>query len=60
MIFQDLIARTPGTLVESRAAQFLSERSWGGLQQNLGETPVATVVQGRRGLPLGYEAEGSL
>ncbi|XP_033116296.1 2-(3-amino-3-carboxypropyl)histidine synthase subunit 2-like [Anneissia japonica] len=37
--------------------QFLSERSWQGLQQKLGETPVTLAVQGRKGIAASYTHE---
>ena len=38
---------------------YLAGRSWGGLEQQLGQTPVAGgAVQGRRGVAAGYEGEG--
>lgn len=40
------------------AASFLSERSWRGLEQKLGETPVVKAVEGRRGIAIAYEEEG--
>lgn len=53
------MAKGSGALVESHGAQFLSGRSWAGLEQKLGETGVEKVVQGRRGIPLAYQYEGS-
>ncbi|KAG7488773.1 hypothetical protein MATL_G00038530 [Megalops atlanticus] len=40
------------------AASFLMGRSWQGLEQRLGETPVMKAVEGRRGLAIAYEEEG--
>ncbi|KAK2858629.1 hypothetical protein Q5P01_003249 [Channa striata] len=40
------------------AASFLAERSWRGLEQKLGETPVLKAVEGRRGIAIAYEEEG--
>ncbi|XP_032231590.1 2-(3-amino-3-carboxypropyl)histidine synthase subunit 2 [Nematostella vectensis] len=40
------------------AGEFLASRSWQGLQQNLGDTPVTTAVEGRRGIAAGYTDEG--
>ncbi|NWX93617.1 DPH2 synthase, partial [Nothoprocta pentlandii] len=42
----------------SPAASFLESRSWRGLEQQLGKTPVAKAVQGRRGIAIAYEDEG--
>ncbi|CAK8675706.1 unnamed protein product [Clavelina lepadiformis] len=36
------------------AARFYSERSWKGLEQKLGETPVMKAKEGRSGLPISY------
>ncbi|KAM6124596.1 2-(3-amino-3-carboxypropyl)histidine synthase subunit 2 [Pterocles gutturalis] len=42
----------------SPAASFLESRSWRGLEQRLGQTPVSKAVQGRRGIAIAYEDEG--
>ncbi|NXW55826.1 DPH2 synthase, partial [Eurystomus gularis] len=42
----------------SPAASFLESRSWRGLEQQLGQTPVTKAVQGRRGIAIAYEDEG--
>lgn len=41
------------------AASFLAGRSWQGLEPKLGETPVVKAVQGRRGIAIAYEEEGT-
>ncbi|XP_059840077.1 2-(3-amino-3-carboxypropyl)histidine synthase subunit 2 [Hypanus sabinus] len=41
------------------AASFLATRSWKGLEQNLGETPVSKAVEGRKGIAIAYEEEGT-
>lgn len=41
------------------AASFLAGRSWQGLEQKLGETPVVKAVEGRRGIAIAYEEEGA-
>lgn len=41
------------------SASFLASRSWRGLEQKLGETPVVKAVEGRRGIAIAYEEEGS-
>ncbi|XP_031728273.1 2-(3-amino-3-carboxypropyl)histidine synthase subunit 2 [Anarrhichthys ocellatus] len=41
------------------AASFLAERSWRGLEEKLGETPVVKAVEGRRGIAIAYEEEGT-
>ncbi|KAM4533522.1 2-(3-amino-3-carboxypropyl)histidine synthase subunit 2 isoform 1-T2 [Odontesthes bonariensis] len=47
------------TVANNSAASFLAGRSWRGLEQNLGETPVVKAVQGRRGIAIAYEEEGT-
>ncbi|NXG57152.1 DPH2 synthase, partial [Hemiprocne comata] len=42
----------------SPAASFLESRSWRGLEQQLGQTPISKAVQGRRGIAVAYEEEG--
>jgi len=39
-------------------ASFLESRSWRGLEQQLGQTPISKAVQGRRGIAIAYEDEG--
>lgn len=41
------------------SASFLAERSWRGLEQKLGETPVAKAGKGRKGIAIAYEEEGA-
>ena len=41
----------------SGAGEFLKNRSWLGLEQNLGQTPVVAVVEGKKGIAMGYENE---
>ncbi|KFQ75719.1 Diphthamide biosynthesis protein 2, partial [Phaethon lepturus] len=41
----------------SPAASFLESRSWRGLEQQLGQTPISKAVQGRRGIAIAYEDE---
>ncbi|XP_030635991.1 2-(3-amino-3-carboxypropyl)histidine synthase subunit 2 [Chanos chanos] len=41
------------------AASFLAGRSWQGLEQKLGQTPVVKAVEGRRGIAIAYEDEGN-
>ncbi|XP_013863297.1 2-(3-amino-3-carboxypropyl)histidine synthase subunit 2 [Austrofundulus limnaeus] len=41
------------------AACFLAGRSWRGLEPKLGETPVVKAVEGRRGIAIAYEEEGT-
>lgn len=40
------------------AASFLQGRTWQGLEQELGRTPVVKAVEGRRGIAIVYEDEG--
>ncbi|XP_071387714.1 2-(3-amino-3-carboxypropyl)histidine synthase subunit 2 [Centroberyx affinis] len=40
------------------AASFLAGRSWQGLEQKLGQTPVVKAVEGRKGIAIAYEDEG--
>ncbi|XP_075615713.1 2-(3-amino-3-carboxypropyl)histidine synthase subunit 2 isoform X1 [Balearica regulorum gibbericeps] len=42
----------------SPAASFLESRSWRGLEQQLGQTPISKAVHGRRGIAIAYEDEG--
>ena len=39
------------------SARFYAERTWKGLEQNLGETAVVSVKKGRSGLPISYSHE---
>jgi diphthamide biosynthesis protein 2 len=39
------------------AARFLNERTFQGLEQKIGETPVLLATQGRKGIAKGYENE---
>uniref|UniRef100_W5KIG8 2-(3-amino-3-carboxypropyl)histidine synthase subunit 2 n=1 Tax=Astyanax mexicanus TaxID=7994 RepID=W5KIG8_ASTMX len=41
------------------AVSFLAGRSWQGLEPKLGETPVVKAVEGRRGIAIAYEEEGT-
>lgn len=41
----------------SGAGEFLHNRSWTGLEQNLGETPVQKAVEGQRGIAASYDTE---
>lgn len=43
--------------MEFAGAEFLLNRSWKGLEQNIGETKVEKAVKGRSGIPTGYENE---
>lgn len=54
-----VVLRNQTLTVANTAASFLSERSWRGLEQKLGETPVVKAVEGRRGIAIAYEEEGT-
>ncbi|XP_077981448.1 2-(3-amino-3-carboxypropyl)histidine synthase subunit 2-like [Glandiceps talaboti] len=41
----------------STAGEFLASRSWQGLEQKLGETPVVEAIEGQRGIAAGYANE---
>lgn len=42
---------------DSAAAQYLGERTYQGLEPQIGETPVAIAVEGREGIARGYKNE---
>lgn len=44
-------------LLQKGGSQYLAERSWQGLEQKLGETPVAKAEKGRMGIAMGYDGE---
>ena len=46
-------------LHESGAGEFLKNRSWSGLEQKIGETPVTKVTEGLKGLAASYASEPS-
>lgn len=39
------------------AGEFLSQRSWTGLEQNLGQIPVTKAVEGKKGIAASYDHE---
>uniref|UniRef100_A0A7M4FKE6 Uncharacterized protein n=1 Tax=Crocodylus porosus TaxID=8502 RepID=A0A7M4FKE6_CROPO len=45
------------TLDLAEITSFLQSRSWQGLEQQLGQTPVRKAVEGRRGIAIAYEDE---
>ncbi|GFT10977.1 2-(3-amino-3-carboxypropyl)histidine synthase subunit 2 [Nephila pilipes] len=49
MIVSDLHSKAAG--------EFLTQRSWQGLEQHLGETPISIVEQGQKGIASKYEDE---
>ncbi|KAM9713170.1 2-(3-amino-3-carboxypropyl)histidine synthase subunit 2 [Menidia menidia] len=56
-----VVLRNPTLTVANTnsAASFLAGRSWRGLEQKLGETPVVKAAEGRRGIAIAYEEEGT-
>lgn len=48
------------TVLSFSLAEFLASRSWKGLEQNLGETPVTKAVEGKEGIAAGYTDERGL
>lgn len=55
----ELVEKDPGTIVEFSGSEFLLNRSWRGLEQNLGQTEVKKAEKGRAGIPLKYQNEVS-
>jgi len=51
---------TLSTQHHTSAAEYLASRSWRGLEQKLGETPVTKAVEGREGVAAGYTHEKGL
>ncbi|XP_033636616.1 2-(3-amino-3-carboxypropyl)histidine synthase subunit 2-like isoform X1 [Asterias rubens] len=45
--------------VHTNAGEFLAGRSWQGLEQQLGQTPVTKATEGRRGIAASYSEENS-
>ena len=59
LLYITYLLLTFSVIHESGGGAYLAGRSWGGLEQQLGQTPVAGgAVQGRRGVAAGYEGEG--
>ncbi|KAI4886990.1 hypothetical protein NFI96_023484 [Prochilodus magdalenae] len=56
-----LVARNQTLTVANTnaAASYLAGRTWQGLEPKLGETPVVKAVEGRRGIAIAYEEEGT-
>jgi len=55
-----VMLRNEGALMVANAhsgAEFLQNRSWQGLEQDLGKTEVTKAVQGVKGIAMGYENE---
>lgn len=51
----DLMHRTENAIAERTAGDALRERTWRGLEQNLGQDEVADIQQGRSGIAIRYE-----
>jgi diphthamide biosynthesis protein 2 len=49
---------TLSVLHRGGGGEFLSERTWQGLEQKLGETPVGKAIKGQSGIAMGYTGEG--
>jgi len=56
---QSLVKRDEGMVVahSHTGAGYLQNRSWKGLEQNLGQTEVRKATEGERGIAMGYEKE---
>lgn len=56
---KDLIKRndTLSMIHYNGAGEYLKNRSWTGLEQKIGETPVVLASEGRKGIAMGYETE---
>ena len=39
------------------AEEYMRSRSWQGLEQNFGQTPVTKAAEGRKGIAIGYSHE---
>jgi diphthamide biosynthesis protein 2 len=53
-----LLSRDNAMAVSSySASEFLKNRSWTGLQQNLGQDEVKKAIEGTKGIAAGYESE---
>lgn len=52
-----LATRADLSVCVSTGSQYLANRSWRGLEQNLGETPVDFAVKGRSGIASSYLSE---
>jgi len=59
---QDLIVRSEAMAVASNvenAGEYLSSRTWKGLEQKLGETPVTKAAEGQFGIAASYQHESA-
>eukprot|EP00049_Salpingoeca_infusionum_P019323 m.361384 g.361384 ORF g.361384 m.361384 type:complete len:576 (+) comp19562_c0_seq1:294-2021(+) len=55
-----IVARNTTSTVAEYGRGFLSSRTFQGLEQRLGETPVAKAVKGRKGIAISYDGEPDL
>ncbi|KAJ8655646.1 diphthamide biosynthesis protein 2 [Lichtheimia ornata] len=53
-------SNTISRLLDSTAGEYLKNRSFRGLEQNLGQTEVSTIQEGRSGIARGYQGEKDL
>lgn len=51
------VQHASGAVAERPAARFLANRTYGGLEQRVGETEVVDAVEGRRGIAASYDEE---
>ncbi|XP_062504438.1 2-(3-amino-3-carboxypropyl)histidine synthase subunit 2-like isoform X2 [Corticium candelabrum] len=55
---QALVERDPMEVATMKStAQFLNSKVWKGLEQRLGDTPLSSAVEGRKGIAIAYEDE---
>ena len=52
-----ITSRADLSVCVSTGSQFLANRSWQGLEQNLGLTPVELASKGRSGIASSYQSE---
>ena len=61
LLFYSLLSHWNVFPLSTSAAHYLHSRSWKGLEQQLGETPVQPkAAEGRSGLPVEYDDEPKL
>ncbi|KAG8199372.1 hypothetical protein JTE90_011832 [Oedothorax gibbosus] len=55
----ELVSRSDMTIAShcSQGAEFLAQRSWQGLEQRLGETPICNIEPGQTGIASKYDGE---
>lgn len=54
---KSIASRADLSVCVSTGSQFLANRSWQGLEQNLGQTPVEIASKGRSGIASSYKSE---